>query len=369
MSLISGLVGGTLEGIGGAWDHLTPGSGSSSITKTGQRITNPNVVLSNPVGLVQANNPAFTPVVHKATTSMSSSTSGANDSGTGAAPYGGTGGTAYGSGTSYSSGPSAADLAAYNTYNGQAHTALNDLLSAYDTANKQLKSQYGTQGNELQSGYNAAKNTYDTNVTQQGQQLQSEDNQIHANVANAYRNLLDMLGAYGGGASSVATQWAPTAAKHFQDTQVGGAQQNEAQNLKTLATNWGQYQDQFDNEKKKLADSQAQDLANNQANYDATKSQLNDILSSISTQAIDPTTIGSDLASIRASIPHTKFVKPSYTGVTPVYTAPSVSSFEASTPTTQVNLPTNNTAASTPALAVLLGQQKKDQNANITPAA
>lgn len=255
----------------------------------------------------------------------------------------------------------------YNTYNDQAHTALGDLLSGLNTANQQLKSQYDTRGNELQSGYNQAHQKYDQSVTQNNQNLLSQQNQVHQGTAHAYQNLLNLLGAYGGGSSSVALNWAPQAAGRFEQAQISGADQNAAQNQQSLAQNWGDYQNQYNNDKKKLADAQNQDLANNQSQYDATKSSLNDILTAIQNRA-DPSTIGSELSTIRAGIPHTKFVQPSYNGTTPTFTAPSVASYEVANPQTNVSQQLPGNSSTTPALALFLNQQKK-QNANVTPVA
>lgn len=322
----------------------TPGYSATNVAKTqyynatGQQVPgyNTSVSSTNPGAQANASNPNGT-VAPTATVSSN--------------PY---------AGSSYDS--------LYGTYGSQAHTALNDLLGAYNTANQQLNSQYGIKGNELQSGYKQAQNTYKQDVTQQNQNLLNEQNQVHQGVAHAYQNLLNLLGAYGGGSSSVALNWAPMAATRFEQAQVSGANQNAAQNLHSLATNFGNYQNEFDQQKKQLADQQAQDLANNQSQYDATRGQLNDILQAISSRAIDPNTIGSELSTIRGGIPHTRFVQPSYNGTAPVYTAPSVASFEVATPQSNVTQQLPGNSSTTPALALFLNAQKKQQNANVTPA-
>jgi hypothetical protein len=277
-------------------------------------------------------------------------------------------GSSSGGGTTVSSGPSAADLSAYNTYANSANSDLGKLLAAYNTANQTENSAYNTRNNELQSGFNAAKDTYDNNVTQQNQQRLTQDNQVRQGVSNAYQSLLNMLGAYGGGGSSVAMQWAPNTATKFLQNQMGLADQNAATNLKSLATNFGNFQNQFDQQKKQAADAHNQNLANNQSSYDTVRGQLSEILNNISNRALDPTTIGNSLANIEGAIPNTRFVQPTYNGVTPVYQAPSLSSFEVNTPAPSVAAANPGNTAASP-LAILLAQQQKKNQNNVTPLA
>lgn len=274
----------------------------------------------------------------------------------------------YGGGTVYNagyapSGPSAAEIAAqkaYDTYKGQANKALDQLLGQYNTAKQTTNSNYNTQSNQLQSGYNAAKNNYNDATTQARQDQLRQDNQIRVGTHNAYENLMNLLGAFGGGASSVATQWAPEAAQKFQNAQLGGVDQNTAANLRSLNTNWGNYQNDFNDRKKQLADQKAQALADAQSQYNTTRGQLHDILSAINNQSVDPSSIGSELSSVRASIPNNKFVAPTFTGNTPVYHAPNLANFEIANPTANMTTQApGNSSVHTPAIVALLNQQKR----------
>jgi hypothetical protein len=273
------------------------------------------------------------------------------------------GGTALGAST----GPTAADLSAYNTYRGQANSALGDLLNQYDTTTKSLNSKYDTMANQDQSNYNQTKSNYDQAVTGQNQDLLRQTNQDREGVSHAYQNLLDMLGAYGGGASSVALQWAPNAAESYQNKLVNGDQSTTAHNLASLAGNFGTFQNQFDQQKKQEADQRAQDIAQANQDYNQTKGRLNDLLGYINNQSLDPGTIGTKLDEIQASIPNNVYVKPSYNGTSPVYQAPSLASFESNMPTASISsnvIPGNSSA--TPALYYLLNQQQKN-NGTVVP--
>jgi hypothetical protein len=266
------------------------------------------------------------------------------------------------SGGSSDSGPSAQDLAAYNTYQNEAHGDLDRLLHSYNATKDSLNSSYGVRANQLESAKAHAQDNYNDSVTDQNQNLLRQQNQVRQGVHDAYQNLMNLLGAYGGGGTSVAQEWAPTAAQHFQNVQLGDANQNTAANLRHLNTNWGNYLQDYRDEKSQLADTHNQDIANAKSQYADTRDKLNLILSRIGSHAVDPGVIGSALGAL--DIPHINYVRPTYTGNTPVYNAPNLSTFEASAPTANFASPgsVSNTAA-TPALAYLLDQQKRQQPA------
>lgn len=254
----------------------------------------------------------------------------------------------------------AADQAAYDSYRSEANNDLSRLLGSYNSTVANLKSNYQTQGNQLDSAKAGAQNTYNNNVTDQNQNLLRQDNQIRQGVHSAYQNLMNLLGAYGGGGTSVAQQWAPEAAQHFQNAQMGTANQTTAANLRDLNNNWGTYLNQWENQKKQLADQQNQDLTNAKSTYDDTKTKLNTILGRIGNPGIAPSDIAGQLSGI--SVPRVDFVKPTYTGTTPVYNAPNLSTFEAAVPTASFAQPAAvSNSSATPALAVLLDQQKRQQ--------
>lgn len=369
MSFVSGLahavgdvVGPTLEGAGTAYDYLTPGKGSSKATNVGKAITNPNVTLSNPANLGFGQQSAFTyaaPASHPTVTThtnLNTANTGQNTT-TPSSTYD----------------PAAAAAAAqtaaqYNQYGNEVNSALNDLFGQYNTAVSKENSAYGQAQNTDQSAYNTQKGNYDQAVTGQNQDLLGQVNQDREGVSNAYRNLMDLLGAYGGGASSVALQWAPNAAKTYQDKLVSGDQQTSAKNLASLANSWNDFLGNFQQRKQQELDQHNQNLQQAQADYAHTKGQLAQIMDAINNQSDTPGNIGTRLDNIEASIPNTVFVKPTYTGVAPTFTRPSLASFESTMPTAAIStmtMPTNSSA--TPVLTALLNQQKKQNAATVVP--
>lgn len=259
-----------------------------------------------------------------------------------------------------SSGPSASDLAAYNTYQGEANSDLGRLLSSYNNTVGSLDSNFGKQNNQLDSAKAATQNTYNNNVTQQHQDNLREQNQVRQGTYNAYQALMSFLSAHGGGNTSLAQEWAPTAAQHYQNEQVGNANQTTAANLRGLDTAWGNYLNDYKNKKETLLDTHNQDVANAASTYNDTKAKLDLILNRIGSRALQPGDIGSALAGL--NIPNVNFVQPSYTGTTPVYNAPNLSTFEAQAPTASFAQPAAvSNSSATPALAYLLDQQQQKQ--------
>lgn len=362
---VGNLVGPTLEAAGGVQD-LLPGKGTSQLTNLGHNITSPTVTLSNPSGILGAAsasngnnnsafsgagayNPAYTTAGNSSAPKMNPNT--ADQS------------TDPGSGQVLGQSTINPTTTAYNTYKNEANSALNDLLGQYNTAVNKENSAYTTQNNTDQSAYNQQKANYDNQVTGQNQDLLRQTNQDEQGVSNAYRNLMNLLGAYGGGASSVALQWAPNAARTYQNKLLSGDKATTAANLANLASNWGTYQNQYDQKKQQDLYQHNNNLAQAQADYNQTKAQLNSLLGNINTQALDPGTIGTKLDDIEASIPNNVFVNPTYTGVTPAYTAPSLASFESTMPTASINSNSAPNNSATPALYYLLSQsQQKNQN-------
>jgi hypothetical protein len=259
-----------------------------------------------------------------------------------------------------STGPSAQDLAAYGIYRNEATKDLGKLLGSYNATKQSLNSNYDIKGNQLDSAKAHAQDNYNDSVTQTNQDLLRQQNQVNQGTYNAYHNLMNLLGAYGGGGTSVAQNWAPTAAQHFQNAQLGDANQTAASNLHSLNTNWGNYMNDYDQQKKQLVDSRGQDLANADSQYNSTRDQLNAILDRISSQAVAPGDIGGALGGI--NVPNVNFVKPTYTGETPVYNAPNLSTFEAAPIAANFATPAQSSnSAAAPALAFLLSQQKRQQ--------
>lgn len=350
--VIGNVVGPALEGAGTIYDYATPGKGSSKATNVGKAITNPNVTLSNPANLGFGQSSGFTYAAPATNANTANSTNPAGTSTPSTTTYDPNAYGGYGS--------AAAQSAAYGTYQTEAQNDLSKLLNSYNNTVAGLNSTYSTKGNELDSAKAAAENSYNTGVTDQNQNLLRQDNSIRQGTYQAYQNLMNLLGAYGGGGTSVAQQWAPTAAQHFQNAQLGTANQTTAGNLRDLNSNWGTYLNQYKNEKSQLLDQQNQDLKKAEGQYNDTRDQLNLILDRIGNRSVPTSDVSGALSGL--NIPSVNYIQPTYTGTTPVYQAPNLSTFEASTPAASFAQPSAvSNSAATPALAFLLNQQKQKQ--------
>lgn len=253
------------------------------------------------------------------------------------------------------------DLAAYNLYASQAQDALNRAQAAYSTRQGNINSSFNTQQNELNSAADAARNQYQTGVTGNQQSRLTDANQIHTAANAGYQSLLHILGGLGAGGGSEAQFLAPDLVKQSMSQQEGQAGQAFAQNARSLDQNYGDFQNKEKNQRDQLIDWRNSQLATDQAAYNTTQQNLLNILAGLRSRSAAPTDLASSLNSVVSTIPNEVAQHPTYTGTTPVYNAPSLTSFETSAmPTAQV-APTAPGGASTPFLNLLLGEQKKQQ--------
>lgn len=260
----------------------------------------------------------------------------------------------------------AKENALYGVYKNKANTALDDLLGAYNTQKAGIGRQYDVAGNRAQSAFKQAQTDYNKNLTSQDQDLLRQSNQLRQGTSAAYQNLMNLLGAYGGGASSVALNWAPTAAQNFFNEQFGDASQNAASNKAALTDTFGRYQNQFDDERKLREQQEADDLAQAKGTYEGTRSKLMDILSNINNRSVDADVIGSRVQDIADSIPNLQLAKMTYTGKTPTYQAPELSTFVAeNAPAAAFQTGQPGNTAANPGLAYLADQRRQNEN---TPA-
>lgn len=247
--------------------------------------------------------------------------------------------------------------------------ALMDLINAslgrmpgeLATAQANIHKQYDVNNNELQSGFNTAKQNYDSSTQQNQQAYQTNKNQIQDQAATGLEGLLRVLGAHGAGGSSTALYQAPNAVAGVAAQQNAGAGQTYGQNQQALDTNFNIYQTGFNNSKKQLADwltGQLQD-AQNQSN--ANEQQLRENMLSLSPTVAAAQEQVAHINSLRDAADRLQSFNPTYNGVTPTYTAPSISSYEV-TPNSVGQTQANGTPGSlTPAIASLLGLGK-DKN-------
>lgn len=278
-----------------------------------------------------------------------------------------------GSSSSYSS-SSAEDEALKSRMRGIYDRQIGDINNNLNSMDRQLENalagvrgEYDTYKNEQQSQYNANKNEYDTSTKQNRQQLQTNRNTITNRASSGLRGLLRILGAMGAGNSSVAQYGAPDMVRRQANDEYNNAGQTYAQNQQNLDTDWGNYQNEYENDKKKLEDwYDGQVKAKKQENYEKRQSLLSDLVTAYGNRAQYGGDYGGGIndaynriADYRGKINELgEYSKPNYTGTTAVYNAPDLASYNAN----DTNLSTtvdNSEGGTTPLLTALRSITKK----------
>lgn len=280
--------------------------------------------------------------------------------------------TGTGSGST-TTGTSAADRNMINIYDRQISDikdSLGGIDKQIDNALAGIKGEYDTYKNEQQSQYNANKNEYDNSTKQNQQQLQTNRNAITNRASSGLRGLLRILGAMGAGGGSVARYEAPGMVTKQANQEYNNAGQTYAQNQSNLDTDWGNYQNQFENDKKKLEDwYNGQVKSKKQEIYEKGQSLLTDLVTALGNRAQYGGNFGGDindaynrLADYRNKVNELgEYSKPNYTGITAVYDSPDLASYD----TGNTNLTTAVTEASngiSPLLTALRSLNKKKTN-------
>lgn len=283
------------------------------------------------------------------------------------------------SATSSSSSSSGYDRNAINYWNGvigQRENELNGLNGLLGELNKSTDSDYNVKRNELQSAYNRSKADYDASTTRNQQQLQTNKNTIADRASQGLRGLLRTLGAMGAGGSSAAMYNAPELVTAQANQERTGANQTFGENQQKLDTNWGNYQIDHENDKKKLEDWKAGQLRENEQKV---LNQRNSILSVLADAYAQRGSAGAGAGNKINEITGqmkanqnrlselNRFVAPRYDGMRANYNAPTLSSYNTgnSSITTEVSdAPQAGMSANiAPTLAMLLGiKDRKDSN-------
>lgn len=281
--------------------------------------------------------------------------------------------------SAYNSGGSAEDRALKTRMIGIYDRQIDDINNNLGSMDAQLKNslagvegEYNQYKNEQQSAYDANKNSYDNSTLQNQQNLQTNRNRITNNASAGLRGLLRVLGAMGAGDSSVARYDAPDMVRRQANDEYSNAGQVYAQNQQSLDTDWGNYQNEFENDKKKLEDwYNGQVKAKKQENYEKRQSLLADLVTALGNRAQYGGDYGdrvndayNSIADYRNKINELgEYSAPNYTGTTSVYKAPDLASYNAN----NANLSTTvrDTGAGTnesPLLTVLRGINKRKTN-------
>lgn len=276
------------------------------------------------------------------------------------------------------SGISAAEQALKNRMIGIYDRQIGDINSNIDSLNSQLqnkldalKGEYNQYKNEQQSAYNSAKNDYDNSTKQNQQNLQTNRNDITNRASSGLRGLLRVLGAMGAGGGSVARYEAPSMVTKQANQEYSNAGRTYAQNQSSLDTDWGNYNNEFENDKKKLEDwYSGQIKAKKQENEERKQSLLADLVTAFGNRAQYGGDYGNNIndaynriAASRNQINELgKYTPANYTGVTAVYKTPDLASYNANNTNLTTAVTDSNTSASAPLLTALRGLNKKKNN-------
>lgn len=264
-----------------------------------------------------------------------------------------------GSGSSYST----QDLSGLN----QSESLLNNSLGRLDgqlaNAWGNIENQYTTRTNELESALKAAKQGYENSSTQNQQSLRTNKNQITDQASSGLRGLMRMLGAYGAVGSDLNLAGGAVADQASQ--QRAGAGQTFAENQQNLDTNWGTYGTQHKNEESKVSDWRTQQRNAIEQQSLTTRQDLLQKLASVRSQRgtllgggqVNAQGLIDQANGLSGRIDELGKVNPTYSGVTPTYQAPSLSSYtsKANTTSTDGGVPTGDNQY----LNLLLGNKDK----------
>lgn len=286
--------------------------------------------------------------------------------------------TTSGAGSGSYSTTSAEDAALKNRMRGIYDREIADINNNLNSQDSQLEndlagveSEYNQYKNEQQSSYNANENDYNKSTLQNQQNLQTNRNEITNRASSGLRGLLRILGAMGAGGGSVARYEAPGMVTNQANAEMSNAGQTYAQNQSNLDTDWGNYKEQYENDKKKLEDWKAGQIkAKKQANYEKRNSLLADLVTAYGNRAQYGGDYGDNINKVYDRIAENrgkindlgKFSAPQYTGMTSVFKSPDLASYDTGNTNLSTTVTESNTSASSPILAALQGLNKRKNN-------
>ena len=304
----------------------------------------------------------------------------------GAINYGGSGSTSYSRGSSSSYDAEEAQRKAeeeakkqqmrniYDQQIGDINHNLSSLQGQLDNSLAGVKGEYEQYKNEQQSSYDAEKNLNDTKTLQNRQNLVSNRNDITSRASRGLRSLLRVLGAMGAGGGSEALYLAPSIVTKQANREYSNAGNVYRENQQNIDTNWGNYQNQFDNDRKKLEDwYNGQVKAKKQENYEKGQSLLADLATAYGNRAQYGGDYSNNINDVYNRIKDYrnkindlgKYTQPKYTGVTAVYKSPDLASYNTGNTDLTTSV-TNSSDGTSPLLVALQGLNKKKSNSPYT---
>ena len=248
------------------------------------------------------------------------------------------------------------DVQRYNQAISLLESQLGRLPGQLDIARANINDQFGVGQNQLQSSFNQGQNTYNTQGTQNRQNLVTDRNNINDVASQGLRGLMRMLGAFGVGGSSDRFN-AGGAVTNQANQNLAGAGQTFSGNQSALDTNWGNFQEQDRQERRKLDDWKTQQL--NSAEQQSL-SNRQDILSRLAGLQGDPGASQryiDEANGLGSQIDALGRFNPSYSGNSPVFSTPTLDSYNVG----QTGIQVGNGSASrtTPFLSMLLGDDRR----------
>lgn len=256
----------------------------------------------------------------------------------------------------------------YDKQIGDINNSIGNLDAQLENNLAALKGEYNQYKNEQQSAYNSNKNDYDNSTKQNQQNLQTNRNDITNRASSGLRGLLRVLGAMGAGGGSVARYEAPEMVTKQANQEYNNAGRTFAQNQSNLDTDWGNYQNDFENDKKKLEDwYSGQQKAKRQEIEERRQSLLNDLVSAYGNRAQYGGDYGGNMDNIFSRLTESrnkvvdlgKYTPANYTGMTSVYKSPDLASYNANDMNLTTAVTDSNTSAAAPLLTALRGLNKK----------
>ncbi len=259
----------------------------------------------------------------------------------------------------------------YNGIISQKNNAIDELSNTLKNDLDEIEGNYNTYKNEQQSAYNKAQSEYDNSSKQNLQSLITNRNSITDNAAHGLRGLTRVLGAMGAGGGSVARYNAPDAVKSQADQENANAGLTFAQNQANLDTDWGNYKNDWENDKKKLEDWRTGQIKSAKQNIEKQRINLLDQLSELyGNRATYGADLGNSINDITNRIKSANqtirdlgtYQKPQYTGMTATYEAPALSTYDTGNTDLTTTVNDYGNSGSTNLLSLLRSIRKKNQN-------
>lgn len=256
----------------------------------------------------------------------------------------------------------------YDRQIGDINHNIDSLQGQLDNALAGVKNEYNTYKNEQQSAYDANKNDYDKNTLQNRQNLRTNRNEITDRASTGLRGLLRVLGAMGAGGGSEARYEIPRMVTNQANSEFNNAGQTYAQNQQNLDTDWGNYKNQFENDRKKLEDwYNGQVKSKRQESEERRQSLLADLVTAYGNRAQYGGDYGNSINDAYNRIAESRnrvtdlgrFTPTKYTGMTAVYNAPDLASYDTGKTNLTTEVVDSNTSATSPLLVALQGLNRK----------